>query len=151
MAHSQSPRAAGFPAFERLAGEALIGWGLVSVLVGAVGLTVRNTVLRQAGLQAIVWGAIDAAIGLLGRYNATTHAADPDQPARARRFRLIVLVNAALDVGYVATGLALIRRSSGRPARAGMGLGILIQGLFLLLFDCALALLSGTYTRRAND
>ncbi|HEU4323232.1 MAG TPA: hypothetical protein VFS21_08760 [Roseiflexaceae bacterium] len=140
-----------FPAFERLAGDTLIGWGLASVLAGALGLATNNTVLRQASIQAIAWGAIDAAIGLFGRRSATRHAADPDQPARARRFRLIVLVNAALDVGYVAAGLTLIRRSAGKPARTGMGLGILSQGLFLLLFDCALAWLSGTYTRRAED
>ncbi len=147
----RQPQTSGFPAFERLASGALVGWGLASALAGALGLAAGNTVLRQASIQAIVWGAIDAAIGLFGRRSAARHAADPDQPARAHRFRLIVLVNAALDVGYVAAGLALIRRSAGKPARAGMGLGILVQGLFLLLFDCALAWLSGTYTRRAED
>ncbi|GAB4211537.1 MAG: hypothetical protein OHK0022_46170 [Roseiflexaceae bacterium] len=151
MTQPEPPAARNFPALERLAGDTLIGWGLFSVVAGALGLAVNNPVLRQAGIQAITWGAIDAAIGLFGRRSAAQHAAAPDQATRAQRFRLIVLVNAGLDIGYVAAGLALIRRSTGRPARAGMGLGILIQGLFLLLFDWALVGLSGPYTRRPKD
>jgi hypothetical protein len=44
--------------------------------------------------------------------------------------RTVLLVNAGLDVGYVAGGVAMARR--GRP---GDGLAIAGQGLFLLWLD----------------
>ena len=44
-------------------------------------------------------------------------------------------MNAGLDIGYVALGLWLMQHFKARPDRRGMGLGILIQGLWLFLFD----------------
>lgn len=148
MAGARPSQPGGFYRFQRLAGSALLGWGAANVAAGAAGLALANPVLRQVGLQALVWGAIDALIALAGRRAAARQEAQgADSQTQARRFRTIVLANAALDVGYVAAGLALIRRAAARPERAGMGLGMLLQGLFLLLFDSALALLAGRYTR----
>lgn len=132
----------GFAQLQRLAGAALLGWGAGNVALGAAAQTLDSPVLRQIGLQALVWGAIDALIGLAGQ-RAAGRGGDPR--VQARRFRWIVLANAGLDIGYIAAGLALIRRAAARPERAGAGLGILIQGLFLLLFDTALTLLAGPH------
>jgi hypothetical protein len=67
----------------------------------------------------------------------------------ARRFRTILLINAGLHVGYVAGSWALLRGARGRDDRAGMGLGIVIQGLFLLVYDGVLACMIGR--RATND
>lgn len=123
----------------------LWAWGLGSVAAGLPALLSRNQVARQAGIQAIAWGAIDAALAWFGRRDARKKisASATDGPRQARRFRTILLINAGLDVGYVAGGWALLRRARGRDERAGMGIGIIIQGLFLLVFDSALAWLVG--------
>jgi hypothetical protein len=134
--------------FQLRALQALLGWGVGSVLVGIALLPWRAPTLRFFGIQMIGWGAIDAALAIAGRRGAQARidqGAD-NAPEQTRRFRLIVLVNALLDVGYILGGLALIRRARGRPSWAGSGAGIAVQGAFLLLFDSILAWLTGRWT-----
>src|SRR5689334_20234205 len=82
----------------------LWAWGIGSAVAGLPALLSRNQVLRQVGIQAVVWGAIDAALAWFGRRGARAKiaAAADDGPAQARRLRTILLVNAGLDVGYIA-------------------------------------------------
>jgi hypothetical protein len=131
--------------FQHRALGVLWAWGLGSIAVGVPALLSRNQVVRQAGIQAIAWGAIDAALAWFGRRDARNKISSgaKDGPHQARRFRLILLINAGLDVGYVAGGWALLRKARGREQRTGMGIGIIVQGLFLLLFDSGLAWLVG--------
>ena len=44
-------------------------------------------------------------------------------------------VSTCLDVLYVLFGLRMARRDKGDGVRRGNGLGIVIQGAFLLIFD----------------
>jgi hypothetical protein len=112
-------------------------WGLVSVVVGAVLTVLRNPLFRNLGIQSLTWGAIDALLAFFGRRDAlskiNSDLADPTEAAR--KLRTILLVNAALDVGYLATGTAMTITGTERPARRGSGLGVIIQGLFLLIYD----------------
>lgn len=135
--------------FQHTALGILWRWGMGSVLAGLVASFSRNTVVRHAGIQALAWGAIDATLAHLGRHQARQRISEgmPDQGRHARRFRTIVLVNAGLDVGYVTAGWLLIRRST-RPERVGIGLGIVVQGLFLLVLDSLLALRTGQWIDR---
>ena len=131
--------------FQHRALGLLWGWGLGSVVLGASALLSRNLAVRQVGIQSIAWGAIDAALAWFGRRDARIKiaAGATDGPRQARRFRTILLINAGLDVGYIAGGWALLRSARGRDQRSGMGIGIIVQGLFLLLFDSGLAWLVG--------
>jgi hypothetical protein len=52
-----------------------------------------------------------------------------------RTLRRVLLANAVADVGYVVLGAALWRRQPERPALAGAGAGIVVQGTFLFLQD----------------
>jgi hypothetical protein len=123
----------------------LWAWGLGSVAAGLAALTSRDQRTRQAGVQAIAWGAIDAALAWLGRRGARNKISQGanDGSLQARRFRTILLINAGLDAGYVAGGWALLRGARGRDERVGMGLGIIVQGLFLLVYDSVLAWMVG--------
>lgn len=120
----------------------LLGWGMGSVVVGAGLATAKTPVLRHVGIQAVAWGAIDAALAFSGRENARNKlqqgTTDVEQQEEAQRFHLIVAVNAGLDVLYVLGGWWLIRRAGTNEARRGTGLGIVIQGAFLLIYDSAL-------------
>ena len=55
----------------------------------------------------------------------------------------MLLVNVALDVGYVAGGAALWRWRRGHPAASGASAGIVVQGAFLLLHDALHAVRPG--------
>lgn len=122
----------------------LLAWGAGSVVAGAGLATSRRADLRQIGLQAIVWGAIDAALALSGRHGARANQrhAPLSAPRSAReeaaRFQRIVAINAGLDLLYIAGGLRLAQTAQRSSSRYGTGLGIAIQGLFLLLYDSLL-------------
>ena len=133
----------------------LLGWGVGSVVVGIGLARQRSEVLRQIGIQAIVWGAIDALLAWSGRLGARQHqtlvatpAPDPDEIKAARSFQRLVALNAGLDLLYIAGGLRLARER--RADRRGIGIGIAIQGLFLLIYDSLLVWWS-TRWRAARD
>ena len=133
--------------FQDAVGRTLLIWGGANVVAGAAAQASGNPFLKQFGTQALVWGIINAVLALLGLRGTANKRAERAHPAaQARRFRVIVAINALLDVGYIAGGVALAR--SGRNARTGMGVGIIVQGAFLLLFDLALVALSARWARR---
>ena len=136
---------------ERVLGG-LLAWGTGSILAGALALASRNPVLRHVGIQAVAWGAIDATLAFFGRRGARAKIAQraADGATQARRFRTILLANAGLDIGYIAAGLALAGKAHGRANRAGMGLGIALQGAFLLGYDSLLARLTRRWTEGAE-
>lgn len=131
----------------------LWAWGLGSVAAGVPALLSRDQRIRQAGVQAIVWGAIDAALAWFGRRGARDKIRQgvDDGSQQARRFRTILLINVGLDVGYVGGGWALLCGGHGRDQRVGMGFGIIIQGLFLLVYDSVLAWMVGRRWRVIGD
>jgi hypothetical protein len=117
----------------------LLGWGAASVVIGAGLAANRQPELRQVGLQAIGWGVIDAALALNGRRAARAKqqlaATTPTVERETTRFQQIVAVNAGLDLLYIIGGWRLIQTAGQRPQRRGMGIGIVVQGLFLLIYD----------------
>ncbi|MCU0493624.1 MAG: hypothetical protein MUD01_18710 [Chloroflexaceae bacterium] len=125
----------------------LLGWGVGNSIGGLLLLLVPSAFWRQFGMQAFSWGAIDAALAVFGRRGTRKKAAryaigqlnDEAMHKEANRFRQILLINAGLDVLYIASGLFTAARYADRPGRRGMGLGIAVQGLFLLIYDALLA------------
>ena len=125
----------------------LLGWGLGSTLVGLPLLISPSPFWRSFGLQAASWGLIDAILAILGGAGARRKATrvevgelgEEEALAEARSFRRILLINVGLDLLYIGGGLTTARRAAQRPGRQGMGMGIALQGLFLLIFDSLLA------------
>jgi hypothetical protein len=104
--------------------SALGRWAAGSVAAGALLSVPPQT--RGFGRQTLAWGAIDGAIARVGaRRRAARGATDPD------RLRRVLLVNAGLDVGYLAAGAWLVRDGRWR----GDGAAVLVQGAFLLVLD----------------
>ena len=103
-------------------------WAAGSVLLGGALTAAPRT--RAFGRQTAAWGAVDGVIALVGaRRSASGRVTDPV------RLRRVLLVNAGLDVGYLALGAALLRL----PRRRGDGLAVLVQGAFLLALDTTAA------------
>jgi carboxylesterase len=126
--------------FADLIGRRLVAWGLLSTVIGAWMLVTGDAYWRGVGVSFLLFGVVDAAIGVGARASAEhgRRRTIGDEPARTRetiRIRRILLVNAALDVLYVSGGLLLAATADGEPWRTGAGLGIIIQGAFLLVFD----------------
>jgi pimeloyl-ACP methyl ester carboxylesterase len=121
----------------------LLLWAALSVVVGLALLMAQDPFLRGFGLQAILWGAIDAGIALFG-----LRSAQRDRGTRKRTpleqatwLRRILLANAALDLLYITGGIWVLVSRGADPFIAGAGWGIVVQGAFLLLFDLAHALI----------
>lgn len=115
----------------------LAGWAVTSLVVGA-GLLARGPGERGAGVarQCLAWGGVDLALAAAGWSGRSR----PMDEAARRSLRRLLLLNAALDVGYVAVGAALLRagRVRGRDS-TGDGAAVIVQGTFLLLLDSVTA------------
>ena len=126
-------------------------WGVASVVAGlGVAAARRGPFATAFGWQNAGWGAVDLAVVVVaGRLKARRMARVPDPyapdaiAAEGRKLRRVLLLNVALDAGYVAGGAALWRWRRGRPGPAGASAGIVVQGAFLLLHDAHHAYWSG--------
>ena len=125
----------------------LLHWGAANVMVGAPLTRSGDPVTRHMARQAVLWGLVNLLIALLARRGARhqgTTAAGGDTGRAPTRFRRIVAVNVALDIGYVLGGAWFVRTAGSRADRRGVGLGIMLQGSFLGCYD---AWLLGGVTR----
>ena len=118
----------------------LLRWSALSLSAGLLLATSAEPVERGMGEQFMVWGAVDGAIALAGMWIGRRRLAVPSDPQRqvtdARNLQRLLLANAGLDIFYLlgGAGLTLGRGRSDETWR-GRGLGVMIQGGFLLAFD----------------
>lgn len=128
-----------------LAGRLLV-WSAASIISAAILLVSGvSPSWRGFAIQALAWGAIDAAIALVALPSSLRRAAlSPDVTEanrQADRLRRILWVNTFLDVLYVSGGVLIINTlGQTNPFMAGTGWGVVVQGGFLLLFDLTHAL-----------
>lgn len=121
----------------------LLLWSGLSILAGTavlVLLTVRrldSALLRQFAVQMTVWGALLGAITAV-RWQGL-HMRDLSHAARFERW---VWLNVGLDAGVVGIGATLVICAwllARRAGPLGAGIGIVVQGLALLVIDLQLA------------
>jgi hypothetical protein len=121
----------------------LLVWGGASVLVGTALLAWlragarRSRLLEQFGIQIAAWGVLDLARAALARSTLI-----PRDLAAATRLDRVLWLNIGLDIGYllVGTALALTGWQVGRRlGLIGAGLGVVVQGIALMVFDLLLA------------
>ena len=125
----------------------LIVWGIGSVLLGTllvVFTSMRRThapLLRHFAIQTALWGAADVAFGFWAWRGLALR-----DFARAQELVNFLWLNTGLDAGYVMLGATLALASwrlGPRPGGIGAGVGIILQGLALLLLDVRLIALIG--------
>jgi hypothetical protein len=116
--------------------------GASSIVVGGlVTLTASRSLPRAFGQQTAAWGAINLGIAGFGAWRSGAH------PAEAASLRRTLLVNAGLDVAYVAAGAQVAHHRTtfgdrmAPDAARGHGLAVVSQGLALMALDL-------TYARR---
>jgi hypothetical protein len=122
-------------------------WGAGSVLLGTlllVWLAWRRTaapLLRHFAIQSAAWGAVDLGICAWGWRGLGLR-----NFAGAQQLVNVLWLNLGLDVGYCMLGITLALacwRLGPKPGGMGAGMGIVVQGLALFLFDLRLILLIG--------
>ena len=121
----------------------LLFWSGLSVLISAAIVFSSNPFLRGLGIQFFAWGVIDAAIAYFGakasekkRSRLGGSASAEAEAKESRWLERILWINTGLDVFYVFGGLWLMQTwGMNSLLWKGHGVGIIIQGGFLLFFD----------------
>jgi hypothetical protein len=121
----------------------LVVWAALSVLAATAIVAVitvrrvRSALLSHFALQMALWGVVIGAIAALEWHGL--HLRDVSGASRAER---LLWMNIGADAGFAGMGcvLALCGRILVRNAAAvGAGMGIVVQGLGLLLIDLQFA------------
>ncbi len=125
----------------------LLGWGTGSSMSGIIWLRGGNQWWRGVGSQFLGWGLINALIAWVGIKNAQKKAKQLqsgeinqiEHKRQTKTFKLILWLNAGLDIGYILGGHKLIQSSKDNLMRSGVGWGIICQGAALFVWDILLA------------
>lgn len=116
------------------------GLSIISATAVAAILAVRrlrSPFLAQFAGQMALWGL---AIGAIA--STEWHTAKLRDVAGAARLERMLWMNIGLDVGYIAVGVALACAAwylARRLGAVGAGMGVIVQGLALLLIDLQFA------------
>ncbi len=148
--HAGIPAAADVWTEQERISRQLAGWAVASMVAGSTAAVLGHVrgipALRAFGGQNAAWGAVDLAIAAFGQLRRRGRLATIEDPYAQhvqadewRSLRRVLLVNAGLDIGYVAAGAAGVawsmRRKGPLPAAAGHSAAVILQGGFLLVFD----------------
>jgi len=121
----------------------LLVWSALSVIVSALMYFSADLFLRGLGIQFFAWGIIDGAIAVFGarasakkKLNIQETERAESEANEARWLSRILWINTGLDVLYILGGLWFMQTwGVNNPLWQGHGVGIVIQGSFLLFFD----------------
>ncbi|MGY5879485.1 MAG: hypothetical protein RTV31_04495 [Candidatus Thorarchaeota archaeon] len=109
-------------------GKTLLIWSIASIIIGIVLLfSFQFTLYGGIGLQAIIWGIIDAAIAAFILFKQKVQSVE--------QIGKTVSINIYLDIIYQVVGVIVIVIYFQNPYLMGNGIGVIIQGFFLLLLD----------------
>lgn len=120
----------------------LFVWASSSIIIGLILILSPKRVLKGMGIQFIGWGFVDFLIGYVGKKNAArkrkldNHQDSVIVKKETENLIRILIINSIADIFYIITGLFIInKKGKSDPFWAGHGIGVLIQGAFLFLFD----------------
>lgn len=139
---TSNPSERGIWAFQERVSTLLFNWNAVNIAFGLIAWA-RGGFWRGLGSQAVGWGVINWLIALIGSRAGNQRRLSLPNPDSASVFnkeqtqlRNILWVNWGLDFLYIWGGWRFLRRTTPKDSiRAGMGVGIMMQGALLLIFD----------------
>ena len=121
------------------------GWAVGNILVGTYGNFKASGEAKYFHQFNAMWNVVNLGIAAFGYFNAVN--SDPSSMTNLEiikdfnSLQNLLLLNAGLDIAYIATGFYLKERSknaSSSERLRGYGNSLLLQGGFLLLFDISL-------------
>ena len=136
--------------------KVLGGWAAGNMIVGGIGLTQTEGNTKYFHQMNLAWNSVNLAIAGLGYFGSKKSPSQyslSDTIEEFHTFEKILLFNAGLDVGYMATGAYLwergIRKENSRLE--GYGQSLILQGAFLFTFDLILYLASKNKSSKLLD
>ena len=127
--------------FQDMLTRRLSAWARISIGLGLVGLIAPREFWRGMASQFLGWGVINQAIAFFGSQGTKKRLANLDKAEKkaieaqeTQKLAKILWINAGLDVGYVLFGAIFARSNRYNSFKVGAGIGIIVQGLFLLFF-----------------
>jgi hypothetical protein len=122
------------------------GWAITNIATGAYGWSRYDGDTKYFHQMNLFWNTVNLSIAGYALYSNSrldNSQMGPDEiMERHTRTERILLINTALNVGYIGGGF-LMRHFAGRSSNhsdllKGYGNSVIMQGGFLLLFDLAL-------------
>ncbi|AEV33839.1 hypothetical protein Oweho_2881 [Owenweeksia hongkongensis DSM 17368] len=132
------------------------GWGTANIVGSGIGAFTTTGETQAFHQMNVGWGIINtglAALSLAGNKNAKTDLSQVETVKQLEATKRIFLVNAALDVAYMATGTYMIEKSKSvddikrSDLLSGFGKSFILQGAGLMIFD---AIMYAAHTRNGN-
>jgi hypothetical protein len=108
-------------------GKTLLIWSVSSIIIGIMLYIFSVPLVQGIGLQAIFWGIIDALIALFTLFKQSNK--------KIGELIKILRINVGLDIVYQIVGVLLLVLMWQDMFIAGNGIGVIIQGAFLLFLD----------------
>ncbi len=125
-------------------GMAVLGsWALANISIGAYGWSQNSGQQSYFHQMNLFWNTVNLSIAGIALYNNLTseyaQLTGPELMDKQLKFQRLYLINAALDVAYVAGGGFLHYLAPKYPQNEsrlrGYGNSVILQGTFLLVFD----------------
>ncbi|GAA4470237.1 hypothetical protein GCM10023189_58490 [Nibrella saemangeumensis] len=118
------------------------GYAVANMAVSGIAATQTTGETKYFHRMNTYWNAVNAGIagiGLLGLRNRPENESLGQAVRQHENIKQFLLLNAGLDVAYIAGGLWLMERGNNRPDQRdklrGFGKAVLVNGGFLLAFD----------------
>lgn len=122
------------------------GWAIANIATGAYGWSQYSNENKYFYQMNLFWNMVNlsiAGVALYNNYHLDCSVLSPgEMMEKHTRTERILLINSALDLGYIGTGFLLRHLSVSSAKRGsllkGYGNSLLLQGSFLLVFDLIL-------------
>ncbi len=124
--------------------KVLGGWAIANIAIGSIGFYKTKGATKYFHQMNIFWNVVNLGIATAGFYGAKEASNKPysiEQSIQEQhKTERILLINAGLDVAYVAGGWYLNRRGISKSSDRlhGYENAVILQGAFLLLFDVSM-------------
>lgn len=130
----------------------LSSWAGLNILTGIAGNFRFKNESKYFFQMNAAWNVVNlgiAAFGLAGVASAVLAVDSTYMLSEMQNFDRILLINAGLDILYIATGSFLLRKglNEKRSRFIGYGRSVILQGGFLFLFDLILYFTHRPYTK----
>jgi hypothetical protein len=119
------------------------GWAVSNILTGTYGWATQSGSNKYFYQMNTMWNVVNlsiAGVALYQFYNTDISLLGGEEMLRKHiNFERLFLINAGLDIGYMAAGAWLINRSGKSEKNSlrykGFGQAVILQGAFLFAFD----------------
>ena len=119
--------------------KVLLGWSILNISTGIYGNYKAKGSAKYFHQMNAFWNVVNAGIAIGGLSGLENESFGSLQEAYKSGLEMekLLLLNAGLDVGYIAAGGWLLEhgKRKSKPRFKGYGKSIMLQGGFLLVFD----------------